>query len=236
MPKRIDFDQAVPLIQSLPEYQAIDDEEGRRAAFAKFVKRQKVRVFDNLMFVCLLDLQERLREQSDDGGSNSGRKRKEPAREHRDGERERERSDRQREPERDSQRVRDYDRESRHSRHFQRGHEEYDTSDRRTSRDHNRDRDRDREKGKEHAKEGDKEKELYRSSKHHRESERDDRRRDRKGLHSGNKEWDDTGSRRERSKSISAYHEEGKATKELTYEDKVEEGRIEKVCLWTRLQ
>jgi pre-mRNA-processing factor 40 len=33
--------QAVPLIEHLPEYKALDD-EGRRVAFAKFVKRQKV--------------------------------------------------------------------------------------------------------------------------------------------------------------------------------------------------
>jgi len=37
--------QAVPLIQDLPEYKALEDEEGRRAAFAKFVKRQKVAAF-----------------------------------------------------------------------------------------------------------------------------------------------------------------------------------------------
>lgn len=34
--------QAVPLIEHLPEYKALDD-ESRRAAFSKFVKRQKVR-------------------------------------------------------------------------------------------------------------------------------------------------------------------------------------------------
>lgn len=28
-------------MQELPEYKAIEDEEGRKAAFAKFVKRQK---------------------------------------------------------------------------------------------------------------------------------------------------------------------------------------------------
>jgi heme oxygenase len=30
------------LIENLPEFKALEDEEGRRAAFAKFVKRQKV--------------------------------------------------------------------------------------------------------------------------------------------------------------------------------------------------
>ena len=34
--------KVVPLIQELPEYKALEDEDGRRAAFAKFVKRQKV--------------------------------------------------------------------------------------------------------------------------------------------------------------------------------------------------
>ena len=33
--------QAIPFMQELPEYKAIDDDEGRKAAFAKFVKRQK---------------------------------------------------------------------------------------------------------------------------------------------------------------------------------------------------
>lgn len=35
--------QALPQIQDLPEFKAIDDEEARKVAFAKFVKRQKVR-------------------------------------------------------------------------------------------------------------------------------------------------------------------------------------------------
>lgn len=34
--------QAVPLIENLPEYKAVADDEGRRAAFSKFIKRQKV--------------------------------------------------------------------------------------------------------------------------------------------------------------------------------------------------
>lgn len=34
--------QAVPLMQDLPEYKALEDEEGRRAAFTRYVKRQKV--------------------------------------------------------------------------------------------------------------------------------------------------------------------------------------------------
>lgn len=33
--------KAVPYMQELPEYKAIEDDEGRQAAFAKFIKRQK---------------------------------------------------------------------------------------------------------------------------------------------------------------------------------------------------
>jgi pre-mRNA-processing factor 40 len=36
----LSYEAAVPIIEDLPEYKALDD-EGRRAAFAKFVKRQK---------------------------------------------------------------------------------------------------------------------------------------------------------------------------------------------------
>ena len=35
------FEDAVPLMESLPEFQALED-EGRRVAFLKFIKRQKV--------------------------------------------------------------------------------------------------------------------------------------------------------------------------------------------------
>jgi pre-mRNA-processing factor 40 len=34
------FEDAVPAMEKLPEWQALDD-DGRRAAFNKFVKRQK---------------------------------------------------------------------------------------------------------------------------------------------------------------------------------------------------
>ena len=39
------FLQVVPLIEHLPEFKVVEDDEGRRAAFAKFVKRQKVKAF-----------------------------------------------------------------------------------------------------------------------------------------------------------------------------------------------
>ena len=35
------FDDAVPLMENLPEYKALED-EGRRLAFDKFIRRQKV--------------------------------------------------------------------------------------------------------------------------------------------------------------------------------------------------
>ena len=35
------YEDAVPLMEQLPEYKALED-EGRRAAFSKFIKRQKV--------------------------------------------------------------------------------------------------------------------------------------------------------------------------------------------------
>ncbi|KAJ3556676.1 hypothetical protein NM688_g1891 [Phlebia brevispora] len=41
----LSYEEAVPLIQELPEFKALEDDEGRRAAFAKFVKRQKVCIF-----------------------------------------------------------------------------------------------------------------------------------------------------------------------------------------------
>ncbi|KAH8110818.1 hypothetical protein DFH11DRAFT_1730027 [Phellopilus nigrolimitatus] len=114
------YDDAIPLMENLPEYKALED-EGRRAAFSKFIKRQKV---------------ERLRERelSEDGGSTTSRKRKEPSGREKDGDRDRE--------------YRDYDREDggsgRSSRHHRRGHDaDYDV---RRDRDRDyKDRDRDRE-------------------------------------------------------------------------------------------
>ncbi|EJU03810.1 hypothetical protein DACRYDRAFT_105962 [Dacryopinax primogenitus] len=54
------FEDAVPRIADLEEYKVLADDEGRRGAFIKFVKRQK----------------EKLREVSEDGGSATSRKRK----------------------------------------------------------------------------------------------------------------------------------------------------------------
>lgn len=118
-------------MEHLPEYKSLDDEEGRRAAFAKFVKRQK----------------ERLREMngSEDGVSATGRKRKEP---YRDGERD---HDDRRERDREH-RDRDRDRDGRSSRSHR--YDDYDSSYRssRDYRDRERDgdRDRDRERSSKH--------------------------------------------------------------------------------------
>ncbi|KAH9479534.1 Pre-mRNA-processing protein prp40 [Psilocybe cubensis] len=195
------YEDIVPLIENLPEYKALEDEEGRRAAFAKYVKRQK----------------ERMRETgSDDGGSTTSRKRKEPLRDrdddHRDKDRDRERekerererggdrdkrdrdSHRDREKERD--RAKDYDR-SRSSRH----HHRYDDYDDRRSRDYGRG---DREKESER----DKERDGYKISKYHRDG--DDRKKDKDSKESRSRaergssvgrDWDQT-PKRERSDSV----------------------------------
>ncbi|KAG9077640.1 hypothetical protein FRC06_008795 [Ceratobasidium sp. 370] len=121
----ITYEQAIPLIQDLKEFRAIEDEETRVAAFAKYVRKQK----------------EKLKELSEDGGSTTSRKRKEPshhsydrdsksARHHRD------HDDRRhgREEDRARDRDRDYrDRDYRSSR--------YERDDR------DRDRERDRDRG-----------------------------------------------------------------------------------------
>ncbi|KAK0489092.1 hypothetical protein IW261DRAFT_1443159 [Armillaria novae-zelandiae] len=153
----LSYEAVVPFIEHLPEYKALEDEESRRSAFAKFAKRQK----------------ERLREAagSEDGGSTTSRKRKEPARdgdrEHdrdrdRDRERERDREPSFRERDRNRERGKDYDRDNR--RHHYR-HDDYDG--RRSSREYTR-ADRD---------EKDRERDGYRPR--HQRDEKDDRRRDR---------------------------------------------------------
>ncbi|KAE9399919.1 hypothetical protein BT96DRAFT_957117 [Gymnopus androsaceus JB14] len=142
LPEPIDlslsYEEAVPLIEHLPEFQAIDDEENKRTAFTKFVKRQK----------------ERLREAagSEDGGSTASRKRKEPTRTDQSRER-----DREREPSyRDRDRGKEYEsRDSRGSRHHYR-HDDYDRKGSRDyserdyrSKHHDKDeRRRDKERGK----------------------------------------------------------------------------------------
>lgn len=166
------YEDAVPLIENLPEYKALEDEEGRRAAFAKFIKRQKVcTACCTLRFVTQMYQQERIREAalSDDGGSTTSRKRKEPVRGH-DEERERDHKDR------------DRDRGDKRDRDAHRGDRERErTKDYRSSRHHHRydDYDADHRHGPS-ARDYGREKDDYRSSKYHRD-EKDgyDKKRDR---------------------------------------------------------
>ncbi|KAI3600446.1 formin binding protein, partial [Moniliophthora roreri] len=204
------YEAAVPLIENLSEYKAIEDEEARRSAFAKFVKRQK----------------ERLREaaNSEDGGSTTSRKRKELSRDdrdHRDRDRDR---DRERDRDRDRDRERsyrdrgkDYDRDSRDSRHHHR-YDDYDRSRRGSRSDYPSDRDRDRD---------------YRPSKHSRD-DRDDRRRDRDRERDRDrksdyaKDWEDSRRRSDRDKSVSStYREEAPSRDKRDLEDKPDD-RAEK--------
>jgi pre-mRNA-processing factor 40 len=221
----LSYEQIVAQIEHLSEYKALEDEDGRRAAWAKYVKRQK----------------EKMREAaSEDGASTTSRRRKEPPREHReererdkedkgrerekdrDREREKDRDyrDRDRDRERERDRTRDYDRESRSSRH----HHRYDDFDgHRSSRDYGRERDKDYER--------DKDRDSYRSSKHYRE---EDRKRDRDGNHKERKssrsdygfgrDWDEPSRKEEREKSSSVYGDEPKDK----HEDKHSGERAEK--------
>lgn len=210
----------------MPEYKVLDD-EGRRAAFTKYVKRQKVDNLDLYQHYGLLieaALQERMREvASEDGGSATSRKRKEPHKEEREGGRDKER-DREREKEREREREKDreykerererdrkdYDRSARSSRHHR-----YDEYDDRRSRDYGRERDRE-----------DRDRDNYRSSRHR----EDDRKRDsgrkssRVELHT--REWDGT-PKRERERSMSVYKEDGREKRE--WDGGSHEGRVEKV-------
>ncbi|KAF7797497.1 hypothetical protein EIP86_008697 [Pleurotus ostreatoroseus] len=222
--------QAVPLMQELPEYKALEDDEGRRAAFAKFVKRQKER------------LREREKDASEDGGSTTSRRRKEPAK---DGDRERDR-------ERDRDRDRDYrdrdrdredrdghhERESRSTRHH-RGHDDHDSRGRHSSRDYARDRDyKDKDY---HKSKDDKDRDYYRSSRHHKDYDREDRRR--KGSRADaeyGREWDEPASfppevpySEDRERSTSVYREERERDprekrERSVYDDKLYEERPDK--------
>ncbi|KAI0080143.1 pre-mRNA-processing protein prp40 [Panus rudis PR-1116 ss-1] len=237
LPEPIDlnmsYEEAVPLMQDLPEYKAIEDEESRQAAFAKFVKRQKIPAH-----ISVHASQERLREKekeaSEDGGSTTSRKRKEPHRDDHERARSRDYRDRDRD-EKDSH----HERESRSSKHHR--HDDYD---RHSSRDYGRG---DRERARDYPKDKDyhpKDKDRdygYRSSRHHRDYD-DDRRRDRRGSRAdydySRSDWDGAppyGSqeappyREGRARSTSAYPEEPREKRERTvYEDKIQEERAEK--------
>ncbi|KII87520.1 hypothetical protein PLICRDRAFT_43174 [Plicaturopsis crispa FD-325 SS-3] len=193
----ISYETAVPLIEHLPEYKALDDEDARRAAFSKFVKRQK----------------ERLREAaSEDGGSTTSRKRKEPTRDH---DRDRDRDHR------DKDRARDHEKEPRSSRYTHR--DEHDSHGRRSSRDYVKERAR----SKDYAKDVDKERD-YKSSRHHRDADRDDRKR--KSAYS--REWEEhphavppVVEREERARSTSVYRDE---VRDKHYDDRLYDDRSEK--------
>lgn len=118
----LSYEEAVPLIEHLSEYKAIEDEESRRAAFVKFMKRMKERLKETAL--------------SEDGASTSSRRRKDPSH-HDDRDRDRDR--------RDKERDRDHDRRSsRHYRddHRRSGRDYDDEKDHKSSRD-----DRDRKRG-----------------------------------------------------------------------------------------
>ncbi|KAF5377810.1 hypothetical protein D9757_008104 [Collybiopsis confluens] len=204
LPEPID---ALPLMEHLSEFQALEDEENKRTAYAKFVKRQKERMREAVV--------------SEDGGSTSGRKRKDPPAEQ---SRERDRSDRdRRERERESL-YRDRDRgakdhDSRNSRHHYR-HDDYD---RRGSRDYKHDKD-DRRREKDRDRDRDRERE--------RERERGDRERGKRGDYPSGKDWDDPQPRREereREKSVSSAHrDEPPKPEKRELEEKTDEERSEK--------
>lgn len=214
------------MFEHLPEYKALDDEDARRASFSKFVKRQKVvNLINRILRVLMAYPQERLREReaSEDGGSTTSRKRKEPARD-RDVDRDHEKDDVRR-------KDRDHDKDAGRPSKHHRGYDDYDSHGHRSSRDH-RDRDygRDREKDY-YGKDKDRD-HGYRSSKHHRDYERDDRRGSRRG--DGYKDWDDVREtvpyKEDREKSASTYKEEGGGKRDRAPEERLHDERSEKVC------
>ncbi|KAJ7178563.1 hypothetical protein C8R43DRAFT_913533 [Mycena crocata] len=184
----VEYEAVLPLIQDLPEYKALEDEEGRKAAWTKYVKRQK----------------ERLREaaEEEDGGSVGSRRRKEPAR---DGH----------ERERDRDRGKDYDRDGRDGRGG-RGYHRRDDYDHgpgpmhRPSRDYGREREPDRDRDRDYGGKKD-------------EPRRRERGRERKS--SGAKEWDDVKREARRTSRSSPPREREKRD---MYEDRGSDDRAEK--------
>ncbi|KAF6761533.1 pre-mRNA-processing protein prp40 [Ephemerocybe angulata] len=197
LPEPLDIDatyeQVVPLIENLPEYKALDDEESRRAAFAKYVKRQK----------------EKLREAaSEDGSATTTRKRKEPAREYRE--------DREREKDRDRDRDRERDRDTHRDRYEKRRHHRYDDyePERRHSRDYPRDKDYDRDKEREGYR-------STRHHRDEDKRPRDHRDRDRKGSRSEYyREYDDPPPRGDSVRELSYDDRDTRAEKRPRYDDK----------------
>ncbi|KAH8093749.1 hypothetical protein BXZ70DRAFT_949059 [Cristinia sonorae] len=231
----LSYEDAVPLMQDLPEFKALDDEEGRRAAFTKYVKRQKERQ------------REKEREASEDGGSTTSRRRKEPERERdRDRERDKDRGDKEfRDKDRDVDRTDTRGSSSRHHRHDD--HERHSASardyrDRDRSRDYSsRDKDYYSKDGRDKEKDRDRDGYHKGSSRHHstreydRDRDRDDRRRGDRDRKTG-RDWDDgfrDRDREDRERSTSVYREEtGSSSREkrerTVYEDKPIDERSEK--------
>ncbi|OJA09724.1 hypothetical protein AZE42_08800 [Rhizopogon vesiculosus] len=202
----LSYESVVPLIENLPEFKALDDDEGRRSAFSKFVKRQK----------------ERMREiASEDGASTTSRRRKEPEREREKDRDRRDDRDRERDRDRDRDRERDRDRDrDRGSRHHHRDdHDGYHGREK----DGYNERERERDRG-----------DRDRDHKRHGRDERDgrdgrDERKRRKGskerVHSRNwdeappygedEEADHAGDRREKSR-------EGKRSSDRAHSERAE--------------
>ncbi|KAH9924721.1 uncharacterized protein B0H18DRAFT_1085405 [Fomitopsis serialis] len=213
----LSYDEALPSIQELPEFKALEDEDGRKAAYSKFVKRQKER------------LREQRERESEDGGSTASRRRKEPVKDSRD---ERDR-DRDRERDRDH-RDRDRDDKDVRSSRSHRGHDDHDTHSHRSSREYGRERDK-AYYGRE--KEREKERDYpYKSSRHHREHERDDRRRDHRGSRGDYEDYPAVPAppeappfREDRERSASTYREDPREKRDRSmYEDRPFEERAEK--------
>ncbi|TFK26219.1 hypothetical protein FA15DRAFT_667713 [Coprinopsis marcescibilis] len=195
------YEEIVPLIENLPEYKALDDDEGRRAAFSKYVKRQK----------------ERIRETGSEDGSTTSRKRKEPH--HRDDREKEKERDKDRERERERDKDKDKDKDSHKDSHRERERDRYEKPSR-SSRHHRHD-DYDDHRSRDHGRDKDYDKDTYRSSRHHRD---DDRRRDRERERRGSyKDFDDLREDRERGTSEKREHEsDPRAEKRARYEDRVE--------------
>ncbi|KZS98672.1 hypothetical protein SISNIDRAFT_546577 [Sistotremastrum niveocremeum HHB9708] len=219
------YEDIVPLIEGLPEYSALE-EDGRRAAFAKYVRRQK----------------EKLREASEDGASTTSRRRKEPAsRDRPDEDKEMDKEplsekDREREKERDRERDRDRDREKdrdkdrdytsgrKRARPDDLDHHSHHKDYRERERDHSyRDRDRGGSRRDSHR---DRDEKRSRSQRDY--GRRDDRDWDRSGDY-GRREagdWDDKVKRVPRESSAAAETTSSKGAEPTKREETPEEGEI----------
>lgn len=207
-------------------------------------------------FFTAFDMQERLRERereaSEDGGSTTSRRRKDPRDAHDDDrEKERDRARSKDRDHRDREKDRDekdshHERESRSSRRHHK-HDDYDKEVRRPSRDYSRDRGYSKDRGHYKDKERDHDREYYKSSRHHRDYERDDRRRrgsSRAEFDGYSRDWDEpypaeTLPYHERERSASVYKEERDPREKRerpAYDDRLYEERAEKVCTSSSIQ